>query len=167
MYQESEEAALAGEDDAVCDTVTIDSHDLFSQLTTLSYIGQRDPGTGLLFKVQDIGEGTIRVWRDWLSQRCEKKTWTDRDPIAIHHDGANASVDKAKAKTDSTMECIDPTKEPNVLWANTRDYDVGIKFRVKERKWDKDDPLMNSNDVEAAVSYIVEFEGTPTKIFDN
>ncbi|WPG99336.1 Hypothetical protein R9X50_00215000 [Acrodontium crateriforme] len=158
LYQDSEEGTLTGDDEAVCDTVTIDSHDLFSQLMTLSYIGQRDPGTGLLFKVQDIGEGTIRVWRDWLSQRCEKKTWTDGDPIAIHHDSADTSDDKANSNRDNTVEKINPTKDCKVLWANTRDYNVGIKFRVKERKWDKDDPLINSNDVDAAVSYVVEFE---------
>jgi hypothetical protein len=53
-----------------------------------------------------------------------------------------------------------PTKDPQVLWINTRGEDVGIKFKVKRQQQRATNlPLMYSSDIELAVSYVIEFEG--------
>lgn len=56
----------------------------------------------------------------------------------------------------------DPRKDGSILWVNTRDDNVGIKFKVKEKKWRRTTamPILFESDVEVAVSYEVEFEGS-------
>lgn len=148
------------EDEVVYETVTVDAHDLFSQLTTLAYLGKRERTRGLLFSIQEVCEGTIRVWRDWLSKQCESKSWTDGETVIVHHDAPSSpSAVKGKARAHSVNGYEDPTKHPSILWINTRDESVGIKFRVKERKLRRANPILYTSDVEVAVSYEVEFEG--------
>ncbi|TKA81791.1 hypothetical protein B0A55_02150 [Friedmanniomyces simplex] len=151
-------AGLSAED-VVTESVTVDAHDLFSQLTTQAYLGKRETTRGFLFSIQEVSEGTIRVWRDWLARQCESKKWTDGDTVIVHHDTPpSVATSKGKGHSDSVTGFEDPTKNPRILWINTRDDNVGIKFRVLERTWKRDRPLLYSSDVEVAVSYEVEFE---------
>lgn len=55
----------------------------------------------------------------------------------------------------------DPKRDKSILWINTRDDNIGIKFKVKEKKWRRTTamPILFESDVEVAVSYEVEFEG--------
>ncbi|KAK1069508.1 hypothetical protein LTR12_004555 [Friedmanniomyces endolithicus] len=151
-------AGLSAEE-IVTESVTVDAHDLFSQLTTQAYLGKRESTRGFLFSIQEVSEGTIRVWRDWLARQCESKKWTDGDTVIVHHETPVVPViDKGKGRSDSVTGYEDPTKDPRILWVNTRDDNVGIRFRVLERTWKRDRPLLYSSDVEVAVSYQVEFE---------
>jgi hypothetical protein len=146
------------EDNIVRDTVSVDAHELFSQLITVAYLGRREPFRGLLCSLQEVAEGTIRVWRDWLSRHCESRSFTDDSTIIVHHDSENSN--KGEEGPDSSTDIFDPTKDPRVLWINTRGEDVGIKFKVKRRKQQASSvPLLYSSDVELSVSYVVEFEG--------
>ncbi|EMC93465.1 hypothetical protein BAUCODRAFT_150789 [Baudoinia panamericana UAMH 10762] len=151
-------AALSPED-AVSETVTVDAHELFSQLTTFAYLGKRHSSRGLLFSMQEVCEGTIRVWREWLSRQCESKKWSDGENVVIHHDPpSDAIAGKGKQRSDSVTGYPDPTKDPRILWVNTRDDNVGIRFRVKERKWRRAAPVLFTSDVEVPVSYEIDFE---------
>ena len=144
-------------DNIVRDTVNVDAHELFSQLTTVAYLGRRESTRGLLCSLQEVAEGTIRVWRDWLSRHCESRSFTDNSTVVIHHD--SESVDERKARTDSVVSAC-PTKDSQVLWINTRGEDVGIKFKVKRQQQRATNlPLMYTSDIELAVSYEIEFEG--------
>lgn len=147
------------EDSVVRDTVSVDAHELFSQLITVAYLGKRESSRGLLCSLQEVAEGTIRVWRDWLSRHCEYRSFSDDSTVVIHHSDNNSS--NGKSRCDSVTETCDPAKDPRVLWINTRGEDVGIKFKVKRQKQRTTNmPLLYSSDVEIAVSYVVEFEGT-------
>jgi hypothetical protein len=150
--------ATLAEDNVVRDTVSIDAHELFSQLITVAYLGRREPSRGLLCSLQEVAEGTIRVWRDWLSSHCESRSFTDDSTVVVHH-GSESST-KGGEGPDGATDIFDPRKDPRVLWINTRGEDVGIKFKVKRRKQQASGiPLLYSSDVELAVSYVVEFEG--------
>ncbi|KAK3068593.1 hypothetical protein LTR53_013719 [Teratosphaeriaceae sp. CCFEE 6253] len=152
-------SSILDPEDKVFDTVTVDAHDLFSQLTTLTYLGKREMTRDFLLSIHDISEGTIRVWRDWLSRQCESKKWTDGDTVVVQHDTPTApTTGKGKGRSGSIVGHSDPTKDPSILWVNTRDDNVGIKFRVRERKWQRAKPVLFSSEVEVAVSYEVEFE---------
>jgi hypothetical protein len=145
-------------DNVVRDTVNVDAHELFSQLTTVAYLGRRESTRGLLCSLQEVAEGTIRVWRDWLSRHCESRSFTDNSTVVIRH--VSESPDQEKARSDSVTGTCDPTKNSQVLWINTRGEDVGIKFKVKRQKQRATNlPLMYSSDIELAVSYVIEFEG--------
>lgn len=146
------------QDNIVRDTVNVDAHELFSQLTTVAYLGKRESTRGLLCSIQEVAEGTIRVWRDWLSRHCESRSFTDNSTVVIHH--AAETSDQQKMRSDSVIETCDPTKDSQVLWVNTRGEDVGIKFKVKRQKQRATNlPLMYTSDIELDVSYVVEFEG--------
>jgi hypothetical protein len=145
-------------DNVVRDTVNVDAHELFSQLTTVAYLGRRESTRGLLCSLQEVAEGTIRVWRDWLSRHCESRSFTDNSMVVIHH--VSESPDQQKARSDSVTGTCDPKKNSQVLWINTRGEDVGIKFKVKRQNQRATNlPLMYSSDIELAVSYVIEFEG--------
>lgn len=149
-----------GDRGVVSETVTVDAHDLFSQLTTQAYLGKREMTRGLLMSIQEVCEGTIRVWRDWLSRQCESKKWTDGDTVVVHHDvSSSPTAARGTARSDSVTGFADPTKDPSILWVNTRDESVGIRFRIKEQQWRRANPILYTSDVEVAVSYQVEFEG--------
>lgn len=147
-------------DGKVSQTVSIDAHDLFSQLQTLAFLGKRH--YGILASLQEVSQGYIRVWREWLSRQCESKSWSDGEPIVVHHEGPTSLTRDRSGTVDSVTSVnrrLDPRKDPSVLWLNTRDENVGIKFRVKERKWRRTAPVLFANELELPVSYVVEFEG--------
>ena len=154
-------------DEAVTETVTVDAHDLFSQLTAQVYLGKRSPFSGLLFSIQEVSEGTIRVWRHWLARQCERRGWTDGESVVVHHEPPEPQQEgTGKARADSVLGPgvggrEDPRKDPMVLWINTSGESVGVRFRVRERKQRRDRaPVLFASEEEVAVSYAVEFEGT-------
>ena len=156
----SNQVPQAQDGDRVTETVTVDAHDLFSQLSTSVYLGRREPRRGLLDSIQNVSEGTIRVWRNWLSEQCETKTFSDGTPVTIHHD-SSSKRDRKEPLVSLSDTLEDPRKDGSILWVNTRDDNVGIKFKVKEKKWRRTTamPILFESDVEVAVSYEVEFEG--------
>ena len=156
----SNQVPQAQDGDRVTETVTVDAHDLFSQLSTSVYLGRREPRRGLLDSIQNVSEGTIRVWRNWLSEQCETKTFSDGTPVTVHHD-SSSKRDRKEPLVSLSDTLEDPRKDVSILWVNTRDDSVGIKFKVKEKKWRRTTamPILFESDVEVAVSYEVEFEG--------
>ncbi|PNS14636.1 hypothetical protein CAC42_1658 [Sphaceloma murrayae] len=48
--------------------------------------------------------------------------------------------------------------DEGILWVHNSSESVGIKFRVRDRKFKKDQPVLFANDDEVAVSYYIEFE---------
>ncbi|CAK4032010.1 f-box domain-containing [Lecanosticta acicola] len=144
--------------EAVSRPVNIDAHFLFTQLETFAYLGRRESTRGLLFSIQDLCEGTIRVWRDWLSKQCENKRWSDGEIIAVHHEESSNTLNDAQLRNRTDM-LKNPHLDPSVLWLNTRRENVGIKFRVTEKKWRRDNnPVLFESEVEVPVSYNVELQ---------
>ncbi|KAI5366101.1 putative F-box domain-containing protein [Septoria linicola] len=150
------EAAAAKLNDAgntVSRTVGIDADCLFSQLETFAFLGRREATLGIMCNIVEVCRGTVRVWRDWLAKQCENKRWSDGEPVAIIQDANTGS-----AGSDSTAESVNPHKDASILWLNTGREDYGIKFRVKEQKWRRDQPILASSTYEMPVSYHVELE---------
>lgn len=161
-YMSAEDAVAAWKSyaaEAVTRPVHIDASFLFSQLETVAYLGRRESTRGLLFSIQEVCEGTIRVWREWLSKQCEAKRFTDGELIAVHHDDHSDSNMKETGRSRNAGSVINVKKDPGILWLNTRNEDVGIKFRVREQMWRRDQPVLFTNDIEAPVSYKVGLEG--------
>ncbi|KAF2484860.1 hypothetical protein BDY17DRAFT_308348 [Neohortaea acidophila] len=134
-------------DERVSDTITVDAHDLFSQLSTEILLGKREPERGILVSMHPVSSGVLRVWREWLSKNCESRTWTDGEPVAVHRD---ASIRPAVAPA-----CVKATQDPCALWL--ADQNLGVKFNIKEKKLRQNVHLL-SNEVESAVSYSIEFD---------
>ncbi|KAG9524020.1 hypothetical protein KCU93_g6395, partial [Aureobasidium melanogenum] len=120
------------ESNLVSQQVSLDADELFTQLIATLMLVKPGPRPDTILTAVEVCEGTIRVWRDWLAKQN-------------------------KANIDSTSSCS-PADDPSILWVNTADHAVGVKFSVKERKWKRDIPVLISADEEVAVSYTVELE---------
>lgn len=152
-------ALLSDPSTAVTRSVTIDSNELFSQLSTIGYLGKREPLRGLLGSIAEVCDGTIRVWRDWLSKQCLSKGWADGEPIVVHRDEVRSGATGNEAAGDiSTV--LHPREDPSILWVNnTRGDRVGLKMKVKEQQVQRDNATLFASDIELPVSYLVELEG--------
>ncbi|PMD52596.1 uncharacterized protein K444DRAFT_202224 [Hyaloscypha bicolor E] len=61
------------EDKLVSQDILLESHELFSQLCTRVNLVKGSPRRGLFHSCVSVGEGILRVWRDWLAEqaKCE------------------------------------------------------------------------------------------------
>jgi hypothetical protein len=121
------------ESDSVSQQVSLDAGELFTQLIATLMLVKPGPRPGTLLTAVEVCEGTIRVWRDWLAKQ-------------------NDSIPSSNTSLGA------PGDDPSILWVNTADHVVGVKFRVKQRKWKRDNPILFSADEEVAVSYTVDLE---------
>jgi len=145
-------------EEPVTRSIHVDADTLFSQLETFAYLGRRESTRGLLCSIQDVCEGIIRVWREWLARQCEIKHWTDGEPVTILRDDDNLATGKGKQRAHCMSEMLAPRQDKSVLWLNTKGEHVGIKFRVKEKKWRRETPVLVEREADLPVSYIVELE---------
>ena len=118
--------------DFVSQNIHLESHELFSQLMTITSLVKEGPKRGLFLSCVNIGEDTLRVWRDWLAERA----------------GCNTTQTKADEEEEFTNR---------LLFADTAKH-VGLRMRVKERT-DGAAPVLLRRDEDVPVSYILEYEG--------
>jgi hypothetical protein len=61
------------EDGLVFQDILLESYELFSQLCTRVNLVKGSPRRGLFHSCVNVGEGILRVWRDWLAEqtKCE------------------------------------------------------------------------------------------------
>ncbi len=120
---ESEEGEL------VSQNVSLDAHELFSQLCTVTNIVKMGPHRGLFLSIVNVHDGVVRIFRDWLNHQAnksvmdgdiEKRTlWVDDRRNA----GLVLRVKEKKWKRDSP-----------ILF---RDEDVAVSYNIEyERKCD-------------------------------
>ncbi len=55
----------------MCQDIYLESHELFSQLCTITNLVKVGPKRGLFLSCIIVGEGILRVWRDWLAERAK------------------------------------------------------------------------------------------------
>ncbi|KAL9043324.1 MAG: hypothetical protein Q9214_003485 [Letrouitia sp. 1 TL-2023] len=126
----------------VTQSLSLDAHELFSQLSVTAALVRLGPRWGIFLSLTDIVEKkTLRVWRDWLARRSE----------AYEISGRSSTVGKP--------EIIDDGSD-SILWASPSKT-LGLKVRVKEQKWRRDHPVLVHKDEDQAVSYLLELEGKP------
>ena len=118
---------------SVSETVSLEAHELFSQLCCVTNMVTLGPRRGLFTSRVEVSDGTIRVFRNWLAKEVNAPTLRD--------------------------EPLEPSKDRSILWVNTLDNLVGIKFRVRTRKRQQDNPILYASDEEVAVSYDIDYEG--------
>ena len=61
--------------------VTLDSCELFTQLCTVTHVVTLGPRKGLFSRHVNVGDGVVRVWRDWLASRAGKEPGKGEDEI--------------------------------------------------------------------------------------
>lgn len=61
------------EEESATVDVTLDSCELFTQLCTITNVVTLGPRRGIFTGHVNVGDGVVRVWRDWLAARAGKE----------------------------------------------------------------------------------------------
>ncbi|KAG0649472.1 hypothetical protein D0Z07_4294 [Hyphodiscus hymeniophilus] len=117
----------------VCQNIHLESHELFSQLVVITNLVKVGPKRGLYKSLVRIGEGIIRIFRPWLSER--------------------ASAFELKG---CSIQTEDKERENRLQWADTSKH-VGVRIKVAERL-DINAPALVRRDEDPPVSYTLQYE---------
>lgn len=135
-------------------TISLEAHELFTQLVAQTNLVKIGPYNGLFSAFVDVEEGVLRLWRDWLNGiAAESSTRTTNMQQEIVEE-----VGKGKEAVLEATEQKSSPDDPRILWLGTA-KNTGIRFNVKERKLRRDVPILIRNDEDTPVSYDIEFEG--------
>ncbi|KAL8789159.1 MAG: hypothetical protein Q9213_001266 [Squamulea squamosa] len=128
--------------DVVKHNISLDTHELFTQLSITAALVQLGPRRGVFLSFIDvIDKRTPRIWRAWLAQRASEVA-SSTNPSTLQ--------DKREQ-----VEC-----EPSsMIWAD-QGKTIGLKVRVKENKWRGNAPVLVHRDEDPAISYSLEFKGS-------
>lgn len=137
-------------------TVSLEEHELFTQLVAQTNLVKIGPYNGLFSAFVDVEEGVLRVWRKWLGENASKGN-------NISAEVQKEEVRKLGRGTTAVREVIEEKldlDDHRILWVSTS-KNTGIRFNVKERKLRRDSPILIRNDEDTPVSYDIEYDGTP------
>ncbi|KAJ4324042.1 hypothetical protein N0V94_001542 [Neodidymelliopsis sp. IMI 364377] len=134
-------------------TVSLEEHELFTQLVAQTNLVKIGPYNGLFSAFVDVEEGVLRVWRDWLSTTAAKNSTSTAD---VQKEVVE-NVRKGKEVVRETMDNKLDLNDPRILWVSTA-QNTGIRFNVKERILRRDAPILIRNDEESPVSYDIEYD---------
>ena len=123
----------------VSQNISLEAHELFTQLHFLVAVVQTGPRPGLFLSVENLIDKTQRIFRTWLAERAEA--------IENHKKCASNGV------TDELGHEAD-----RMLWIDQNRV-VGLRLRVEERKGRKNLPIIYRKDEDQAISYSLELEG--------
>lgn len=135
-------------------TVSLEAHELFTQLVAQTNLVKIGPYNGLFSAFVDVEEGVLRVWRKWLGDNASRGSTTGTDTQN------NVGQELGKGK-EAVREVVGKRLDPDdqrILWVSTA-KNTGIRFNVKERKLRRDTPILIRNDEDIPVSYDIEYDG--------
>jgi hypothetical protein len=117
--------------------IHLDAEEPFSQLCTIASLIKIGPRRGLFLSIANVTDGVIRVWRDWLRKH-------------------------AVASSDLRHESIPILEDESILWTDSSNKHVGLRFEVTEKDI-SDGPVLLGPQDEPPVSYTLEFKGMYSK----
>ncbi|KAJ4361393.1 hypothetical protein N0V95_001904 [Ascochyta clinopodiicola] len=134
-------------------TVSLEAHELFTQLVAQTNLVKIGPYNGLFSAFVDVEEGVLRVWREWLSKTAARGSTPSADiqREIVEEVGRGKEVVREVAE-----EKFDPDDQ-RILWVSPA-KNTGIRFNVKERKLRRDAPILIKNDEDMPVSYDIEYD---------
>lgn len=148
------------EGETVKQTLSLESHELFTQLVAQTHLVKIGPRVGLFSSFVDVEEGVLRVWRKWLDETAKKGQGASE--VA---QGAVEEAGKGKGNAKGVGEAAD-VSDARILWVSPS-KNTGIRFNVKQRRFRRDVPILIRVDEDLPVSYEIEYDGeSRTKIHD-
>jgi hypothetical protein len=134
-------------------TVSLEAHELFTQLVAQVNLVKIRPYNGHFSAFVDVEEGVLRVWRKWLGEIVAKGNRV----IDTSKEKAE-EVGRAKGEIRKPDDMESGSEDQRILWVSTA-RNTGIRFNVRERKLRRDTPVLIRNDEDLPVSYEVEYDG--------
>jgi hypothetical protein len=140
--------------ETVKQTLSLESHELFTQLVTQAHLAATDP-RGRPMNFVEVEDGVIRVWRDWLKDMAANTPVANAEvPREVVEE-----VGKGKEVVKEVVQQKLDLEDPRILWASPR-KNSSIRFNVRERKLCRDAPILIRTDEEdMPVSYEIEYDG--------
>ncbi|KAL1969860.1 hypothetical protein VTN77DRAFT_7369 [Rasamsonia byssochlamydoides] len=136
-------------------TVSLDGFEDFSQLCVVMNLVKVVPGSTLLLSAVTIEDGVIRIWRDWLKEQARSTLDAAAQSRAAFQEG-DPEIERGTAGEQTTAS-MSNEEDKRILWVDGK-RNVGLKLRVKEKKWNRNAPVLMHRDERHAVSYEVEIE---------
>jgi len=144
------------EGETVKQFLSLDGHELFTQLVSQSNLVKIGPRNGLFSCFVDVEEGVVRVWREWLRDMALRK---NTSTTSMKREAATY-VDKGKEAVRNDNTDRTDVNDESILWVSPL-RNTGIRFNIKERKLKRDAPLLvRADEEEMPVSYDIEYDGT-------
>ncbi|KAI4280569.1 MAG: hypothetical protein L6R38_004365 [Xanthoria sp. 2 TBL-2021] len=136
VVQASSSTAEEQQLDLVTHNISLDVHELFTQLSITAALVQVGPRRGVFLSFIDVvDKRTPRVWRGWLDERARK---------------SRSSV------SEEQMEKVDD-QSSSMIWAD-QGKTMGLKVQVKEKMWREQASVLVHRDEDPAISYSLELE---------
>lgn len=126
------------DEEFVSQDIYLESHELFSQLQSVVNVVDIGPRKDFFLGCVTVGEGLVRVWRDWLAERV-KELWDTR------YKGGEEEAEDQEALGKM------------VLWTSLEEH-IGLRVRVIPRE-DVRAPVLLSSDEDPNVGYTLQYEG--------
>lgn len=98
----------------------------------------------------EVEDGVLRIWRDWLGRMANGQ-------------GTGSGKGKERIVGDARIDDLSvqggmDQGDDLVLWV-TPAQNVGMRFKVRERHFRRDNPILIRSDEEVAVTYEIQYEG--------
>jgi len=140
----------------VTHNVSLDSHELFSQLCVVTNLVKVGPRREVFLSCVNVADGVIRIWREWLNARAKESRSKNPKSSQLLHE-ANV-VEETEGSAHAELESGDNNgSDACVLWVD-KSQNVGIRVMVSEKKWRRDAPLLIHKDEDLAVSFSMQYE---------
>ena len=144
-------------------TLSLDGHELFTQLCAHSHLVKLGPRHGLFTCFVQIEEGVIRVWRKWLKDIAEKKSST----TATVQENFVEEIGKGKEVVREIQDEKRSVHDENILWVDPAKKNTGLRFSVKEKKLRRNVPILIRADEDTPVSYEIEYDGKDLTLWNS
>jgi hypothetical protein len=144
------------ETEVVRQLLSLEGHELFTQLCAICNIVQVGPRNGLFRTFVEVADGVIRVWRDWLASMSRQTG--DVSVSSASQKTSLSTVSKGKEIQVLHRDSVQTHENSGILWIDSK-KDVGLRLKVTEKKWRSNMPVLIHADEEMSVSYEIEYQG--------
>jgi hypothetical protein len=141
------------EGETVKQTLSLESHELFTQLVAQTNLVKIGPRHGLFTCFVDVEEGVLRVWKEWLADIAAKG---QQESASVMEETAG-EVGKGKEAVGEVYKEKADMEDRRILWVSSA-RNTGIRFNVKNRKFRRDTPILIRADEDMPVSYEIEYD---------
>ena len=141
--------------EAVRQILSLDGHELFTQLVAQTNLVKIGPRNGLFTCFVGVEEGVLRVWREWLKDIAAKGASAvgSLEPEVVEEVGKGKEAVREISRDSADLD------DDRILWLSSA-KNTGFRFNIKEKKLRRDAPILISSDEDMPVSYEIEYEGT-------
>ncbi|ORY00674.1 hypothetical protein BCR34DRAFT_108465 [Clohesyomyces aquaticus] len=145
------------EGEAVKQILSLDGHELFTQLVAQTNLVKIGPRNGLFTCFVEVEEGVVRVWREWLRDMATKEDGTIPRTADLVVEELGKGRGKGKEAVREIPEAPKKMSDESILWV-TPSNNTGLRFNIKERRRRREAPILMEINEDMPVSYEIEYD---------